>query len=321
MQSDLELVVAATAPDGPTAELFAGILRDAGIAAEVRGGALVDTWAMSQKAMGLLGVEVRVPRARLAEARRILDEAGMFAAEEPELDARPPDESASEPGARASSGFGSETRRLLVLELVAVVLLAFVPGWYGAVADHVWPHEHVSRTFIEFESGMFLVCLSEVAVVLAFVARSSEGMAAFGLTRPRWIADPLIGIAGFSVVAPLLLTLPKLFPSSSPGPHARPEGAIEVALLVLSLGFSAFSEELIARGYLVTRLERLLRSRAASLVVSAALFASWHAYQGPDGVLRTFAFGLVLGGLFVGLRRLWPLVVLHAAWNLVVAYA
>src|SRR2546426_993200 len=69
--------------------ISAGILRAAGIPAYVSGSLLQDGWAMSQKLMGLLAVDVQVPRGRLDEARKVLEEAHKAAAnaeEEPSVD-------------------------------------------------------------------------------------------------------------------------------------------------------------------------------------------------------------------------------------------
>lgn len=48
---------------------------------------------------------------------------------------------------------------------------------------------------------------------------------------------------------------------------------------------------------------------------SAALFASYHLYQGLPGVVWAFAVGLVFGTVFRATGRLGPLVVAHAASN------
>ena len=67
------------------------------------------------------------------------------------------------------------------------------------------------------------------------------------------------------------------------------------------------------RAYLVTRLELLLGSRLWAVVASAALFASYHIYQGPGALVDIFALGLLFGSGYVLLRRVWPFALAHAA--------
>ncbi len=71
------------------------------------------------------------------------------------------------------------------------------------------------------------------------------------------------------------------------------------------------------RGYLIPRLEQLLGSTAAALLVSTGLFASYHIYQGPAGAFGAGVTGLLYGASFCWWRRLWPLCVAHTLHNLV----
>lgn len=73
------------------------------------------------------------------------------------------------------------------------------------------------------------------------------------------------------------------------------------------------------RGYLIARLQYLLRSGWLAVVVTATLFASYHSYQGVVGVIVIGAavHGLVYGLAFCLCRRLWPLCVAHTLTNLV----
>jgi hypothetical protein len=70
------------------------------------------------------------------------------------------------------------------------------------------------------------------------------------------------------------------------------------------------------RGYLIPRLEQLLRSTWIAVLVSTLLFASYHVYQGAASTIIIGAMGLVYAVSFCLFRRLWPLCVAHAAWNI-----
>jgi membrane protease YdiL (CAAX protease family) len=87
--------------------------------------------------------------------------------------------------------------------------------------------------------------------------------------------------------------------------------------LVLVVGFY---EEVLFRGFLLGRLRLALqgtwgesrRELGAAIVISSALFAAGHAYQGPLGVVQTFAMGVVLALVTVRSGSVWPAILAHA---------
>jgi membrane protease YdiL (CAAX protease family) len=74
---------------------------------------------------------------------------------------------------------------------------------------------------------------------------------------------------------------------------------------------------LVMRAYLVTRFEQLLRSTPAAVLLSTALFAAYHGYQGKIGLMSVALFGLVYGLCFARWRRIWPLIIAHALQDFV----
>jgi membrane protease YdiL (CAAX protease family) len=155
-------------------------------------------------------------------------------------------------------------------------------------------------------------------VTLYLIRRSGEPWARFGLGPVR-VSDVPLGIGM------LLVALAIGFCTAYPGPSGYwppgPRGPTEAVLMVVKLGVAGFSEELVTRGYLITRLEVLLRSRGKAVVLAAAAFASYHAYQGAVGVVYTFAFGLTFGAVYLGVRRVWPLALGHALYNILLEIA
>ncbi len=104
-------------------------------------------------------------------------------------------------------------------------------------------------------------------------------------------------------------------------PVARPDGIITTCLALIVCGVAASAEELVSRGYLIARLERLLGGTGLAVVVSTALFASLHIYQGTLGVVNATVTGLAYATWFCLFRRLWPLCLVHAANNFVIVSA
>ncbi len=75
MPPDPDIVVVATARTPLEAQLIAGILESEGIPVYVAGSLLQDEFAMSQAVLGLSATRIEVPRERLDDARRVLEEA------------------------------------------------------------------------------------------------------------------------------------------------------------------------------------------------------------------------------------------------------
>ena len=90
-----------------------------------------------------------------------------------------------------------------------------------------------------------------------------------------------------------------------------------VPVLVLAAVQNAVLEEVVAVGYLMTRLAQRSWSVPAQIVTSAALRASYHLYQGVGPGLGNFVMGLVFGYWYHRTRRVMPLVVAHTVLDVV----
>jgi membrane protease YdiL (CAAX protease family) len=74
-------------------------------------------------------------------------------------------------------------------------------------------------------------------------------------------------------------------------------------------------EEIVCRGYLIWYLAAFVGAWPA-VFLGALLFGAGHLYQGPAGVIKTGATGLVMGILYLGTGSLLFPVILHAAVDL-----
>jgi len=184
-----------------------------------------------------------------------------------------------------------------------------------------------------------LLSPGEAWVPVAFVARPL--VVAFRWVWEAW--PPLASIAGLVVVALLaayvLLGLMPLFQSLRGARWRRayakafrrravgfagilPDTAAERLGFVL-LGLNAgVCEEVLYRGFLI----RYLRDGAPGLPLVLALaaaslaFGLLHAYQGIPGILETGVGGVAFGLLFLLTGSLIPAIVVHALFDLQVAY-
>ncbi len=201
-------------------------------------------------------------------------------------------------------------------ELAAVLAVGVVPNLAAAVATAC----HPSPAFpfrVDAAYGLVLAACTIVAT-LYLMKRAPEGWAGFGVGRPRVIdlATALVLAEVCWIAARLASGLPQDgVPSRSAYP--APDGSAELALAAARNLVSAFSEELVTRAYLVTRLATLLRSRTEAVIGAAVLFAAYHLNQGPAGAAGVLLMGLGYGAAFLLLRRVWPLAIGHALYNTV----
>lgn len=75
---------------------------------------------------------------------------------------------------------------------------------------------------------------------------------------------------------------------------------------------AAFGEELFFRAFAFLQLETLFgRKDWINIPLSAVLFSLPHLYQGPTGLIVTFAFGLAFGAIYAKWRNIWINVIIH----------
>lgn len=199
----------------------------------------------------------------------------------------------------------------------AVSDVAFVTGGYLLVY-------FCMRLFDLPRSGSAAVL---AAVVLASwrLRMSGEGWRTLGLIKPQSLGRMLLAVAALYaiVVASTLLIVEPLakafeWETLNISAYASMRGnPIELAtILLIAWTTAAVGEELLFRGFLLTRLERMLGNRQVSrglaIAMQAAIFGVAHAYLGVKGVATAAAVGAVYGAWYVlrG-RNLWPLIIAH----------
>jgi membrane protease YdiL (CAAX protease family) len=109
-----------------------------------------------------------------------------------------------------------------------------------------------------------------------------------------------------------------LIPSYGGGPWPIDStGAFPAAvLLAVSAGVT---EELVFRGFLLTRLRELTGSTVGALLATSVAFGLIHVYQSVPHVLTSALFGLIMGVVTLGSRNLFAAILAHAAWDLLLA--
>jgi membrane protease YdiL (CAAX protease family) len=227
-----------------------------------------------------------------------------------------------------SQGVAADSRNKgqLWFEVLAVLCLAYFPYLWSAV-DGVGaplPAHHFAAANALYRT---MSAARIVMPLLVIMALCGEPWKRFGIVRPCWGVD-IVGACVIWLCATCVyylvasLTPPSLLHGAGwhrLAHHAGDEGGLACALLVPRYLAGAFSEELVMRGYLIPRLERLLGSSVAAVLLTALMFGSYHIYQGVGPAISIIGGGIVYGASFCLLRRLWPIWLAHALQNILFA--
>ncbi|MEL6369802.1 MAG: CPBP family intramembrane glutamic endopeptidase [Pseudomonadota bacterium] len=174
-------------------------------------------------------------------------------------------------------------------------------------------------------------------VVVAYLRHRNISLSKIGLVPVRWPKGVLLilpqTILAFVVILTSGIGIALLgealnigiFTAEQPDPQLRwgkLEGNTPLFLFWLAiLWFAGPAEELVFRGYMISRLRDVLGNSAVAIVVSivlpALIFGLGHVYYlGWRGLFVTGMIGVTLGVLFLVYRRnIWPLMIAHAAVN------
>lgn len=199
-------------------------------------------------------------------------------------------------------------------EVAAVAAVSIVP-YLIALPYHFYHPTPPPPYWLDTLHSFALNCCT-VLVVLYLIGRSGESWERFGVTSPK-AADVFIG-AALMLTAVALSGILWAFTrgTSSSEMFVPPRSDLDYVLMFPKFASIGFTEELVMRCYLITRLSGLLRSRGKAVLLAALLFASYHAYQGISGTVFIFAFGVVYGAVFLAIPRVWPLAIGHAMFNI-----
>jgi membrane protease YdiL (CAAX protease family) len=141
-----------------------------------------------------------------------------------------------------------------------------------------------------------------------------------GLTTQLWDGPIGLALAFLSVAAYVLLwnVLVLTFPDAA---HLAASvrvvrSGIPVAVTLTLPWINGLFEEVFISGYVISALKERWGEQVA-INVSVALRLSYHLYQSAAGVIAILPLGLLFGYWYARTGRLWPLIVAHAALDLI----
>jgi len=161
-----------------------------------------------------------------------------------------------------------------------------------------------------------------VAAAIFFVKLRGETLNTFGFKGAGLGAIVLVTVAIFACAVFLFLFLePVLERAFGPIDFSifRPlEGNLGLFVLMVAVSWigAAFGEEIVYRGFVMTRLAQIFSSSSfgwiVAAIIQAAIFAVLHSYQGWVGVIQIFILAIVFAFayLLTG-RSLVPVIVAH----------
>jgi membrane protease YdiL (CAAX protease family) len=164
-----------------------------------------------------------------------------------------------------------------------------------------------------------LIAVVEWVLAISIIRRlRRSGSAAMDLIAPqggpwgfRWLPAVLVFL-GLNALWVVFMAIISPFAGSGTYEGLHPcQRLLFVVMIPITAGFC---EELIWRGYIITRLEARGRGRWATVLLAAGAFALIHGT--PFHWIFTFVFGIVAGYYYVRERNLVPLMIAHAVVDL-----
>jgi len=222
-------------------------------------------------------------------------------------------------------------KKILGFEVVAICFLFLLPVTWNGVVSYFYPHTITLDRGLREQMGRLIFNVSYIVPVLFIMWGSGDGFAKFGLTRMEWwkaMNVAILCLVGMMLVRGVCISFlrsvaPDLVKSSFLFKHNLgriPKSALDGSLALAFYFVGAFAEELILRAYLITRFTELFRSKIYAALLSSALFAVYHCYQGITAVFVVFFHGLLFSLTFLATRNIWPSTFAHTAYNFIVGF-
>jgi CAAX protease family protein len=170
-----------------------------------------------------------------------------------------------------------------------------------------------------------------IGAVLILQRRAGGSLAEFGLIAVKFATPDILRLVGASLISFVLaaaaFVLGSIIMANITGIPEQADmssynflsGNLPILIVSLTAVFigSSFGEELIYRGFLITRLTRLLgnnkRATIIAVVISSMIFGLIHYTWGPMGIVQTAFMGAALATAWLKFRKnLWVVILAHA---------
>ena len=215
---------------------------------------------------------------------------------------------------------------------ILVLLLGVVVPWRAAVRMRQLlslPATTSRQRLLIYASTMaFQWLVSGVALGRAFVHGFTPQALGLALQAPAFTFALVLPLCALMAASQFygLRRLARLPPGERgfAEPLARrmlPQNSKEALVFVALAATVSVCEEFLYRGILLAALERMGLAMIFAVLISTALFALGHLYQGPKGMIGTFVLGFAFCVLRITTGSLVPCVAIHFAIDVVAGLA
>lgn len=202
----------------------------------------------------------------------------------------------------------------------AGILTFYFAAWMLGVRDDRWAN--VAST-----AGMGVAASLTAAL---FVWADRQTAASIGWTSRAFLSQVVVGvltlIGTYAFFMALMMIVMVLFPGLEKEQPTAEQAVREMMpdmslrSMFLMMLFVGVWEEVVFRGFLLTRLHALFRRWWLAVPISALVFGSVHIYEGPLAVVMVTMLGVVLAVVFIRRRSLVPCIVMHFLHNSLMLY-
>lgn len=165
-----------------------------------------------------------------------------------------------------------------------------------------------------------------IAIILTILVSRGQPIASVGISGNRLGANVLLGlatlVASFAVYFGVVFPLVHFWPAYAEQMMDNTEfldsllGGMEPSMLVLMMALVGIYEELIFRGFIMTRLRRVTNSWTLAAVISVVLFTAPHALDQQAAALVPLGLLAILWSVITIWRRsLVPVIIAHFLFN------
>lgn len=238
----------------------------------------------------------------------------------------------------ASDTVSAAVRKRWMIEVAVVICVAVLPDFVSSLlsffSDVDWKTYLNGDSLVPSQISLIFRSVSALAAVGFIIWASSEPLANFGIVRFRAALD-LGGAAALVVGAYTIYWFSSIaywavagfwqgvtgnsfdIPETAESPEYSVDGYYW-PLIVFTNVLNSMAEETVISGFLLVRLTQITGNKWLALAIASCCFASYHLYQGWWSAGMVLLMGMMHGLWFIAFRRLWPLVIAHTTYNLII---
>ncbi len=213
-----------------------------------------------------------------------------------------------------------------ILELLCVFSVLYLPYLLKAAVLGI----DMSKYSQPLASEQYVALLSQgilASLIIGFILfKNRQPISSLGLHVKDLASEIAIAIIAFLgiLTAIWIISIIAMFVLDSAQIKTINRNNIQIANMFVDMPiwavplfciFVGYYEELVFRGFFITRLRCVLRNDLLAVIVSSAVFASAHFYEGIFKMMMIFGLACLLGGIFVVRRSLIAPMIVHTLFN------